>query len=266
MRSLILAALAAVTVLLCPAAALAQQQVVAWAGLYPTTMSGLLTTATTDAVTARVPGGQWATARFTVDLAGTATATAQISIDGGKNWIASAYAKEIDAVSANPTVQAISATTLTTGQAWVVPLPANATHFRLLCGGTGTTTNVTISGGTAYVAGAPVVAVLYDVTSATNTALDTGILDVSGWTGTVFGFVTPAGGAADIYAVDDAGNSSSSAFGPAIAVGAGVTTLGGWYPGAAGTYALGTPLAKRIRGTTTAVSAVTSRLRIEARR
>ena len=159
----------------------AAEVVFASAGADTAPILGTLQTITTDMVILPISGGQWATAKFSVGTGGTATATAQVSIDGGKNYNPSAYAKRTSAVSANPTTQAISATALVTGDVWEVPLPGNCTHFQLLCGGTGTATTVTLSGGALYVPGVPVVATLYDVTVAFTVAAASPTLDLTGW-------------------------------------------------------------------------------------
>jgi hypothetical protein len=228
--------------------------------------SGTLTTITTDTVAVALSGTRWATAKFSVTTAGTATATAQISIDGGFNYFASAYAKRLSTISANPTVQAISATTLVTGDVWEVPLPGNATHFRLLCGGTGTVTTVSLSGGLPYVPGVPVTAVLYDVTSATNTALISPIFDVSGWTWEFHTF-TSSGGAPSfqINNFDDAGATFVNDYTSNVA-----NYFGGLGPGLAHTTntaaSFGAPLPKRVRFNSAAIAAQTSRIRSEVRR
>jgi hypothetical protein len=261
MRKLLLAALAAFCV-----------SMPAWAQpiLDPITSSGASGTlaATGDVVRLPALGIQWTNVRFSVLSAGTATATAQISIDGGTNWIASPYGKRISTVSANPTVQAISSTTLVTGDTWEIPLPATATHFRLLCGAGGTTTSVSIVGGLFYLPGVPVVAVLYDVTSATNVALDTGTLDVSGWLGVQHDFVMSGGTPAfSMQEVDDAGVSLAN-----------IVTGTAAFMGCLGYYGIigGTSgivvsssfltLPKRMRYQSAAIAAQTSRIRLVAYR
>lgn len=141
---------------------------------------GSLVTAN-DAVQLGVLGPQWATVKFIVVSAGTATATAQYSIDGGINWFASPYAKRLSTVSANPTTQAISGTTLVTGDVWEVAISGNTTNVQILCGNSGTSTTVRLFGGLMYVPGIPVAATLYDVLSGVNTINSTGVLDLSGW-------------------------------------------------------------------------------------
>jgi len=64
---------------------------------------------TNDVVAIAISGADYATARFSIPATGTATATAQISVDGGVNYVPAPYAKKVSAISANPTVQAISA-------------------------------------------------------------------------------------------------------------------------------------------------------------
>jgi len=229
--------------------------------------SGTLATVTTDAVGIAIAGSDYATARFTVLQAGTATATAQVSIDGGVNYIPAPYAKKVSAVSANPTVQAISATTLVTADAWEVPLPGNCTNFRLLCAASGTATQVSLTGGAPYVIGVPVAAVLYDVLSAVNTALDTGVLDFSGWTIVSVFYTTPAGGSGAIKQVDDAGTAVSILTVPASAgvlvmlAEAGPTSTTA--VATSGAVSVGMRL-KRAQLTSAQVAAVTSRIRIEA--
>lgn len=190
MRKLLFAALAA-AVLFCPQPAAAQVQFT-YAGSISN--AGTLTTGTTDSAQLGISGTQWATVRFRASIAGTSTVTAQVMVNG--QWIASAYATRISTVSANPTTQAISATTLVAGDIWEVPLPANSTAFQLLCAATGSTTTVQIYGGIPYSPGSPVTAVLYDVTSSTNTDNPTGILDLSGWSAATVAF--NAGGASTV--------------------------------------------------------------------
>ena len=128
------------------------------------------------------------------------------------------------------------------------------------------TSRITLSPGLPYVPGVPVVAVLYDVTSAVNTALDTGTLDTSGWT-TLSWLHRNSGGVAtfDTYGVDDTGAVY-------ININSGLTGLaaGGLGPGTTIGTVAGTsvqyPLTRRWRATATAIAAQTTRLRIEVRR
>jgi hypothetical protein len=219
-----------------------------------------------DTVVLPILGSQWASAQFFVSLAGTATATAEISVDGGTNWIAAPLAKKVSAVSANPTVQAISATTLVTGDVWEVPLPGNCTHFRLR-GAAGTATTVSLSSLQPWAGGAPVAAVLYDTTSGTNSALDTGTLDASGWASVSY-FFTMNGGVPSftIQEVDDAGASTASIITSTAALmgGFGSSTLGGTAGLAAATAFLNPP--RRLRFQSAAIAAQTSRIRVQGRR
>lgn len=225
--------------------------------------------ANNDAVRLNLRGTQWATVRFTATVAGTATATAQVSLDG-TNYVSSAFAKRLSTVTANPTTQAISATTLVAGDVWEVALPSSAVSFQLLAG-VGTSTTVKVLGGLAYLPGAPITTTLFDTTSAVNTAIDTGTLDLSGWEYTSVNYTTPAGGSGTISMVDDAGSSVTMFTVPASAV--------AWYPfvvsspsvsqvtalpATGSTGAL--PIQKRMRFQSAGVAALTSRIRIEARR
>lgn len=219
-----------------------------------------------DVVILAILGSQWASAQFFVSTAGTATGTAELSIDGGTNWIAAPYAKRISTVNANPTVQAIASTTLVTGDVWEVSLPGNCTHFRLRCGATGTATAVSLSSLIPY-SGIPVMGVLYDTTSGTNTALDTGTLDVSGWSQLTYFFTMNGGAPAfSIQEVDDAGTSTANIITSTAALmgGFGDSVLGGTTGLAAGTAFLQPP--KRIRFQSAAIAAQTSRIRVQARR
>ena len=199
--------------------------------LADTGLTGTLTIITTDTVPLPISGGQWATAKFTVKTAGTATATAQVSIDGGINYNPAPYAKRLSTVSANPTVQAITATTLVTGDVWEVPLPANATHFQLLCGGTGSVTTVTLSGGALYVPGMPVTATLYDVTTAFTVGQTTGVFDTSGWSqGSVIVINGDTGGtsrALSVFQVLSSGANGGGAGGSIASGASGSHNMGG---------------------------------------
>jgi len=226
---------------------------------------------TNDTLTLPVSGTQFGTVTIFVATGGSATATAKISVDGGPNFIASALAKKVSAVAANPTVQALSATTLTTGDEWEIPIPANATHLQVLCAAGGTATTLNISPGIVFVPGALITGVLFDTTSAVNTAIDTGTLDLSGWEFATAAYTTPAGGSGTISTVDDAGTSVTMFTVPASAT--------AWYPFAVSspsatqvtalpaTGATGAlPIQKRMRFQSAGVAALTSRIRIEVRR
>lgn len=232
-----------------------------------TTNSGQLLN-TNDVVALAIAGADYATARFSVPSAGAATATAQLSVDGGVNWFAAPYAKKLNAVSANPIVQAIAATTLVTADVWEVPLPGNATNFRLLCAAGGAVTTVAMLGGVPYAPEVPITAVLYDTTSGTNVALDTGTLDVSGWWALSYLFTMSGGAPAfSIQEVDDAGTSTANIISSTAALMGGFglgTTLGGTAGLAAATSQLQPP--RRIRFQSAAIAAQTSRIRVQARR
>jgi hypothetical protein len=226
-----------------------------------------------DTVTLPISGGQWATARFAVSTVVSQSIVAEVSIDGGKNYFASAYPKRTDAVSLNPSVVPAN-TTLPFNpsgyggtSAWEVALPANATHFQLRALGVGPNT-ATLSGGALYTPGMPVTAVLYDVTSAVAGALDTGTLDTSGWVSLTLGAPTLGTGATwAVYGLDDAAGligplgSNGSVAGTYFGIGPG----GFLAPNTTGGPPL--PLPKRVRMVTNASGTTTAnRFRIEARR
>lgn len=252
MRRFLLTA-SAVAVLFCPAA-LAQASPAFYDQI------GTLTTATTDVVTIPILGSQWATVKFKALAAGTATATAQVQVSG--QWIASAYATRLSTVTANPTTQAIAATTLTTADVWEVPLPSNATGFRLLCGGTGSTTSVEVFGGNFYVSGMLVSATLFDVTSAVNTDNPTGTFDLSGWSWVFVAW--NAGGATTaaitgLHVFDDGNLGVSHTFGATAVAGdfalsRGVGAGGSFYP------------SRRMSFDAPATAAQQTRLRVEVSR
>lgn len=147
---------------------------------YPSnpTISGTLVNAN-DAVTMPALGDQLATVRWIVSTAGTSAISTEISIDGGVNWLASAYSKTLT-VSANPTVAPWANNTASAGT-FETPIPGNCTHFRVRCATGGTASVVQVQAGAAYCPGTPVVAELSDVTLAFTVAGGSGTLDVSGW-------------------------------------------------------------------------------------
>lgn len=236
-----------------------------------TALTGTFLT-TNDVVRIPILGAQWASAKFSVGTAGTATATAEISVDGGFNFIASAYAKRLSTVSANPTVQAISATTLVTGDVWEVQLPSNATHFQVRCGGTGTVTTVTLSGSQVYASGMPVTAILYDATVTGGGNNNTGTLDGSGWAAVGWDIVvaTAATGVCNEQSVDDAAAAIVLATAASLATGTFAGGLGvGVSMGTGLTPITGltqTPLPKRFGFSLTGATTSSIRLRVEARR
>lgn len=146
-----------------------------------------------EAVTIALSGGLWATAKatFGATASGIALAT-EVSSDGGVNWIPSPLAKDVTTVAANPAFLASGTGAVGySSKAWEVPLPANATHFRVRAtAALGSALSVTLAGGTPYVAGVPIVATLADLTSAVNTAIDTGVLELNGWTSELANFTT----------------------------------------------------------------------------
>lgn len=236
-----------------------------------TDTSGRLVTTFTDNATATgsastttlaVSGARVASVSFVFTGA---SAQQQISLDGGVNWISGAYVKRLDLVSANPTVTA----SITTPGTYEMPIPGNCTNVRLAA----SSGNVTISAFQPYVPSTPVTATLYDVTSAVNTALDTGVLDFSGWQDLTSTWQQPSTITGSIIQYDDAGAAMaantlvatpsnfngvlvSDARAPLSPTGTAVASIGYWP----------FPWVKRSRWQTIAVAAVQSRIRIEVRR
>lgn len=228
------------------------------------TVTGTLTTITTDTVVMPILGGQWATAQFTATTAGTSKQNAQISIDGGTNWINPPYAKRLSTANANPTMTDFSLSggvTLVAGDVWEIPLPGNVTHFRLICGTTGTATSVSLMPGLPYISGAPVHAVLYDQTSGTNAILDTGVIDTSGWGVLSFAYVAGATGSMAPKWVDDSG----ATFVSLTSAITGVAAVGTFGDGSSASNSVSF-LPKRVEFISQAIAAQTSRIRIEVRR
>lgn len=263
-----LAAFAAVLALVCSAHA--QTQTIPYNGVGGIT--GTLTTSG-DFVLLNISGGQWATVQwFVVGPAGTSQSVREISVDGGTNWFAAPYGKKTNVVAGNPVVGA--ALSFTTGDAWEVPLPFNATNFRIRCSSTGTSTTVTASGGTPYVPGVPVFAVLSDVSTTAGAANNTPTLDSSGWKELVVSIVTTtaATGAASLNIVDDAGAAVPIGTSASIAVG---TYVFGW--GDSGTFGATNPftmvggvtqlpLDRRFSVLTAGATTSATRIRVAARR
>ena len=236
-------------------------------------------------VSFNISGAQWATARFV--FSGTfASQTLEFdySIDG-VNWTASGqgapYVKRVDAVSANPSV--VIGSTATQGgnslsfnintygaSTWELPLAGNVQAVRVKALSTAGAAVVTISAGLPYVPGDQTTYTFFDVTSAANTALNTGILEVAGWNSALVFESNPAAGSGQILQIDDAGGNMNAAM---VAIGA----IPAWFNlakgnGASLTATVSTqgvyyaPLPKRIIVNTIAVSGLTSRIRIEASR
>ena len=217
-----------IILLLAPVAVRAQQVISTHADL--ATVNGKTGTLTTngDIVALAISGAQWATARLTTTIAGSAVQTAEISLDGGNNWIFSAYAKRLDFITANQQVFSLNLAAPSVGSIYEIPLPSNATHMRTRCSGSGTTSTVTLSGGTPYVPGTPVVAVLYDATVTAGGANNTGTLEGSGWSTVSWDIVvaTAATGLLNINDVDDAGTPVVIASVASLAIGTYAGALG----------------------------------------
>lgn len=220
-----------------------------------------------------VSGSKRATALLSVSSSGTATFTAQYSKNGGLSWLPAPYATKISDTGANPACQPLSASALTNGDVWEIPLPGNCTHLRLLCDGSGTPVSFTLAEGLPYVPGCAV-ATLFDVTPAVGAAVDTGPMDLSGWSSlsSYARYDGATSGAFNPVEVDDAGVNISGIGYTSIGVtttplianwGANVfapTAMGGGNYVGLGTHA------KRMRFSLAAVAAQTGRIRIQARR
>lgn len=268
MRKLLLAALAAIA-LVCPQAAHAQALQTTSFGV--PSNSGTITTAG-DAVTLTVSGTQWATVRLSVGTGGVAlTEVAEVSIDNGVNWLAAPYAKRVDLVTANPGMIIFTAAVGTqpvSGAAYEFPIPGNTMLFRIRAsGGTGPAI-LTLAGGVPYVPGIPVVATIYDQTSGTNAALDSGTLEVTGWSQLYYHFTMNGGVPAfSLQEVDEAGTTLASLITATAAFSGGIgpgVTVGGTAGLVAATASI--PIPRRMRFQSAAIAAQTSRIRLEARR
>jgi hypothetical protein len=255
--------------------AAAQQQTISAQQLYFTNSVPTTLVATNDAVCVPLDGQQWASAMWTVATAGSGGITTEYTNDpsatpcSSLNFLPSAYAKRLDQASANPSTSPWANNTPIAGR-YETPLPGNATAFRIRYQTAGTATVITLAGGAVLVPGVPVVATLWDVTSAVNTAIDTGILELgAGWASASAFIVTPAAGSGAINVVDDAGTSVALHTVPASATVMVTFALGGpsavTAVAASGTVPIGV-LSRRMRFTTAAVAAVTSRIRVEVRR
>jgi hypothetical protein len=157
----------------------------------------------------------------------------------------------------------------TQGRRYDVPMPGTVTHVRFAHGTTVSGNALaTLTTGRPLVPGNPVVAVLYDVTSAVNTAHNQ-TFDLTGWTG-VSAWYSASGGVPlfSAYDVDDAGTARST-LGTSVAS----STYGAW--GAGQTRNMGgndfaatnkIHLPRRMNFQSAAIPGFTTRIRIEARR
>lgn len=223
-------------------------------------------TATNDVSDIVIRGAQWATAKIAFGGVFNGTVQPEITLDA-KNWINAPYAKRTDATSANPTVSATVADAAA-GATWEVPLPANCLGFRVRQTAGTVAGAVTVSGGQRYVPGVGVPAVLYDVTSGTAAALDTGTLDLSGWNSASHWFSMSSGTPGfNMQLVDDAGTSSANLVTSTTGFMGGFG-LGGVIGGTAGIVAATSQLQppRRMRYQSAAIASQTSRIRVEARR
>lgn len=216
-------------------------------------------------------GGVWGTVSWSVTSAGSGNGitTEYTKEQAHTNFLAAPYSARTDAVTANPSTAPWANNTPVVAS-YETPIPGNAICFQIRLQTAGSAPAVVrIGAGAAYISGVPVVATLFDVTSAVNTAIDTGVLSMDGWGPISVYYVTPAGGSGAIKVVDDAGTAVSLHTVPASA--ATMVTLASGGPSsvtavaASGTIPIGLQ-AKRMQFTSAQVAALTSRIRIEARR
>lgn len=201
-------------------------------------------------------GIDWATVKIQTggSWVGTITPLYRNDANQGIGTIPAAYVKRLDVSSANPAVTA----TMTSGgtAAYELPLAGDTTHVCLkMTAYTSGSATIAVTGLRAYVPGVPVSATLYHVTSAVNTALDTGVLELAGWT-SLLQTNSFSGGVPSFVAstFDETG-----------------TSVGGWTndtalalrlwsrTGATGTFGVNSPaLGMRMKFTSAAIAAQTS--------
>lgn len=231
--------------------------------------------AANDVIQIPVLGCDFGTVRWEVLTAGNGAITQEYTDDPlgllSVNWKTPPFSRRLDQATANPTMQAWANTTPVAGT-YETPLPGNCTAFRIRYQTAGTVTAMTLKAGRPFVADAPVHAVLYDTTSGTNSSLDTGTIDASGWNAASIDWVTSGATATAIHlwAVDSTGANvgtrlSQSVTTPWIAHlgegGAGASFSSGGIT----QIAVGN-LPDRIHADAGAAAAQTTRIRIVARR
>ena len=171
-------------------------------------ISGTLSAAG-DTCVLPISGSQWASAKIAFSTAVAGSVTLTVSVDGGTNYVTAPYAKRIDAATANPTVLAF-VTISPAGYSkatWELPLSATVTHVRV-SNVTAATNTLTLSAGQPYVPGVPVVGVVADIVNSDGTTpVDTGVMDLSGWSSLVYTFSSGSSGSTTYaYVIDSAGN------------------------------------------------------------
>lgn len=217
-----------------------------------------------DAVDFPISGAQFASARVSVDVGGTATLTALVSIDGGTNWLPAPLGKDIKTVSANPSVIPLVGVALPSASSYEVPIPANCTHVRVLCAASGAPASVTISTFQPYVPGTPVCAVLYDATSAPGADNNTGILDFSGWAACHVNYSSGGATTGNVVMGQDSDDAIHIGGGFNIMTGVAAGKLGFGHPGLGSGAQANIYLTKRCDFLAQLVAAQQTRLRIEA--
>ena len=245
----------------------------------PSAVTGTATPLTSNGsvATLNISGAQFATARFVFTApSGSQTLEFDYTIDG-VNWIPSGqgapYVRRLDVATANPSI--VAGSTFTAGgtpasfdlntygaSTWELALAGNVQAVRVKSLATGTAT-VIISGGLPYQLGVPVVATLFDMTSASNTAMTLNCMDAGGWSRATM-FVNSGGTPSlNFQSTDDAGTVlanlvSTTTAGAQYTIGPGAITSQGGYgqPSASA-------LPKRFQVVSAAVTSATSRVRVE---
>jgi hypothetical protein len=242
--------------------------------------AGAAQTATGNEINMPIDASKWSSAFMTFTAAAfNGTLTWDMMIDG--QWVtvylAAAtqpasgvpWATLTTTASGNPSVAGSIAYTTTAADVWELPLPANATQVRVRCAlFTSGTITVTLTAGRPLNPGTPVLAVLCDVTSASNTATDTGNMNTAGWETLNYDFSMTGGVPAfTVLEVDDAGTALAALVTSATAFSGGIgqgSTVGGTAGLSAASAQI--PLFRRTALRSAAIAAQTSRTRATARR
>ena len=230
-----------------------------------------------------INGALWASAQIIFNAASSGTTFAvEYATDNAYqlNWFTSGLGApeivRIDTASSNPSVVPANGSTFVPFSfasgvcSFMFPLPANACAVRIRQTNSGAASFVGIAPGLPYVAGCPVVATLYQGVSGTNSAVDTGTFDLSGWTSASAICIPTLATGVTYSAIDDTGASRSLYVQTAPAT-TGLTVALARAPGGVAQFA-GNPtiggmiMTKRMRFQAAAVAASATYLSIEAAR
>lgn len=151
-------------------------------GSVNTPQTPVFVTNNNDAPILPVRGQEFATVIAQTVLGGNAV-SAEITLDSAQQfWQPAPLGKKISVNSTNQPWVSFVSFTPATGETYEFAIPGNCTGFRLRQIGAGVgTTNFNLGAGQPYVPGVPVLAMLFDVTSAVNTDNPTPVFDLSGW-------------------------------------------------------------------------------------